>query len=97
MSSRLQILDCENGRSTNKPHKKQYDRSGHETGGNGHVQVDHPTSSGETFMHLLRGNIGAGVFGMGDGFKNGGILLAPILTSIIGLVSVHCQHILVRH
>lgn len=46
-------------------------------------------------MHLLRGNIGAGVFGMGDGFKNGGIILAPTLTILIGIISVHCQHVLV--
>lgn len=46
MSSRLQIVDCENGKRNNKPIKKQYDRTGHETGGggNGHVQTDHPTS-----------------------------------------------------
>lgn len=49
----------------------------------------------ETLMHLLRGNIGAGVFGMGDAFKNGGIIVAPILTVLIGLISVHCQHVLV--
>lgn len=42
MSSRLQIVECENGRSNGKS-KKQYDRTGHETGG-GHVQSDHPTS-----------------------------------------------------
>lgn len=41
MSSRLQIVECENGR--NGKSKKQYDRTGHETGG-GHVQTDHPTS-----------------------------------------------------
>lgn len=46
-------------------------------------------------MHLLRGNIGAGVFGMGDAFKNGGIVLSPILTVCIGLIAVHCQHVLV--
>lgn len=43
MSSRLEILHCENGRSDGKPMKKQYDRAGHETG-NGHPQPDHPTS-----------------------------------------------------
>lgn len=47
-------------------------------------------------MHLLRGNVGAGIFGMGDAFKNGGIILGPVLTVIIGLISVHCQHVLVR-
>lgn len=49
----------------------------------------------ETLMHLLRGNIGAGMFGMGDAFKNGGIVLAPTLTIMIGLIAVHCQHVLV--
>ncbi|XP_055303517.1 proton-coupled amino acid transporter-like protein CG1139 [Sitodiplosis mosellana] len=99
MSSRLQILDCENGRSNGKPMKKQYDRSGHETGGGGAgghgIQSDHPTSYVETLMHLLRGNIGAGVFGMGSAFKNGGIVLAPSLTILIGLIAVHCQHVLI--
>lgn len=46
-------------------------------------------------MHLLRGNIGAGVFGMGDAFKNGGIILSPILTVALGLTCVHAQHTLV--
>lgn len=94
MSSRLQIVECENGKRNSKPTKKQYDRTGHETGGNGHVQTDHPTSYIETLMHLLRGNVGAGIFGMGDAFKNGGIILGPMLTILIGLVSVHCQHVL---
>lgn len=51
----------------------------------------------ETLMHLLRGNVGAGVFGMGDAFKNGGIILAPSLTILIGLIAVHCQHVLVSN
>lgn len=46
-------------------------------------------------MHILRGNIGAGIFGMGDAFKNGGIVLAPMLTVLIGIIAVHCQHVLV--
>lgn len=46
-------------------------------------------------MHLLRGNIGAGMFGMGAAFKHGGIILSPILTLFIAIVSVHNQHVLV--
>lgn len=46
-------------------------------------------------MHLLRGNIGSGVFAMGDAFKNGGIILGTILTLYLGIVCVHSQHILV--
>lgn len=48
-------------------------------------------------MHLLRGNIGAGMFGMGDAFKNGGLILSPFLTAMIALIAVHNQHILVTH
>ena len=32
---------------------------------------------------------------MGDAFKNGGLILAPILTLILGIVCVHAQHVLV--
>lgn len=100
-SSRLNIVDCANGKNSGATSKQQFDQNGHNAsngaggGGGGHVTSDHPTSYGETLMHLLRGNIGAGVFGMGNAFKNGGLLLAPILTVTIGLISVHCQHVLV--
>lgn len=47
-------------------------------------------------MHLLKGNVGSGVFAMGDAFKNGGIILGTLLTLYLGLICVHCQHILVR-
>lgn len=33
---------------------------------------------------------------MGDAFKNGGLLVSPILTVLIAVVSVHCQHILLN-
>lgn len=49
----------------------------------------------ETLMHILKGNVGSGVFAMGDAVKNGGLLLAPALTLLMGLVCVHSQHILV--
>lgn len=97
-SSRLNIVDCANGKNSGASSKQQFDHNGHSASnaaGGGHVTSDHPTSYGETLMHLLRGNIGAGVFGMGNAFKNGGLLLAPVLTITIGLISVHCQHVLV--
>lgn len=46
-------------------------------------------------MHLLKGNVGSGVFAMGDAFKNSGIVLGTILTLYLGLICVHCQHVLV--
>ncbi|KAH8336143.1 hypothetical protein KR074_004220 [Drosophila pseudoananassae] len=49
----------------------------------------------ETIVHLFKGNIGPGLFAMGDAFKNGGLLVAPILTVVIAVMCVHCQHVLV--
>lgn len=47
-------------------------------------------------MHLLKGNIGCGMLAMGDAFRNGGLLMAPILTVFIGFVCIYNNHILVR-
>lgn len=47
-------------------------------------------------MHLLKGNIGCGMLAMGDAFRNGGLLMAPILTVFIGTVCIYNNHILVR-
>ncbi|XP_022208913.2 proton-coupled amino acid transporter 1 [Drosophila obscura] len=54
-----------------------------------------PTSYLETIVHLFKGNIGPGLFAMGDAFKNGGLLVAPLLTVVIAVVSIHCQHVLI--
>lgn len=49
----------------------------------------------ETLTHLLKGNIGSGMFAMGDAFQNAGIVVAPIAVIILGVICVHCQHLLV--
>ncbi|XP_034667683.1 proton-coupled amino acid transporter 1 [Drosophila subobscura] len=54
-----------------------------------------PTSYLETIVHLFKGNIGPGLFAMGDAFKNGGLIVAPLLTVVIAVVSIHCQHVLI--
>ena len=46
-------------------------------------------------MHLLRGNIGSGLFAMGDAMRNGGIIAGPVLTLLIGIICLYNQHILV--
>nr|XP_019525586.2 proton-coupled amino acid transporter-like protein CG1139 isoform X1 [Aedes albopictus] len=60
------------------------------------VQAHHKTNYLETMTHLLKGNIGTGCYAMGDAFKNGGLLLATVLTVFIGFVCVHCQHVLLN-
>lgn len=53
-----------------------------------------PTSYLETLMHLFKGNVGPGCFAMADAIKNGGLILGPILTLLLGIICVHAQHIL---
>ncbi|KAF7275726.1 hypothetical protein GWI33_011330, partial [Rhynchophorus ferrugineus] len=66
-----------------------------DSGGHSHgLPVEHPTSYVETLMHLLKGNVGSGIFAMGDGIKNAGIILGPIVVLILGVICTHCQHLL---
>lgn len=48
-------------------------------------------------MHLFKGNVGTGVFALGYAFRNAGIIAGPIMTVTLGIIAVHCQHILVIH
>lgn len=49
----------------------------------------------ESLVHLLKGNIGSGLYAMGDAFKNGGLLFGSISIVFLGYLAIHCQHILV--
>lgn len=60
------------------------------------MTVNHPTSYLETMMHLFKGNVGSGIFALGDAFKHAGLLLAPPLTIFLGVICVHAQHILIN-
>lgn len=42
-------------------------------------------------VHLLKGNIGTGIFAMPDAFKNAGLLAGSIGVPIMALVCVHCK------
>ncbi|XP_019772876.1 proton-coupled amino acid transporter 1 [Dendroctonus ponderosae] len=64
-------------------------------GGHG-IPVEHPTSYVETLMHLLKGNVGSGIFAMGDGIRNAGIIVGPIVVLILGVICTHCQHLLLK-
>ena len=46
-------------------------------------------------MHLFKGNVGSGIFAMGDAIRNAGILVGPGIVLLLGIICVHCQHLLV--
>lgn len=55
-----------------------------------------PTTYTETLLHLIKGNIGSGMFAMGDAFKNAGLLLGPVITIVIGVICIYGNHILIN-
>ncbi|KAI9557363.1 hypothetical protein GHT06_017191 [Daphnia sinensis] len=54
-----------------------------------------PISNCETMLHLLKGNIGTGLFAMPGAFKNAGLWTGSVLTIITAYICTHCMHMLV--
>ncbi|XP_046645055.1 proton-coupled amino acid transporter-like protein CG1139 isoform X2 [Daphnia pulicaria] len=55
-----------------------------------------PISNFETMLHLLKGNIGTGLFAMPSAFRNSGLWTGTVLTIITAFICTHCMHILVK-
>ncbi|XP_077517690.1 proton-coupled amino acid transporter 1-like isoform X4 [Amblyomma americanum] len=55
-----------------------------------------PTTNCQTMMHLLKGNIGTGVLAMPSALANAGALVGSLGVVFVGLICIHCMHILVE-
>ncbi|KRF82435.1 proton-coupled amino acid transporter-like protein pathetic isoform X1 [Drosophila virilis] len=60
------------------------------------VKRRHATSNLEAATHLFKGSVGAGLFAMGDCFKNGGLVGSTLMLPIIAIMCVHCERLLIR-
>ncbi|KAF6025907.1 hypothetical protein EB796_015790 [Bugula neritina] len=49
-----------------------------------------------TIMHIIKGNLGTGVLAMPVAFSNAGILFGTVMLAVLGVICVHCMHILVK-
>lgn len=54
-------------------------------------QAHRPISNCETMVHLLKGNIGTGIFAMPDAFKNAGLVVGSIGIPLMAVICVHCK------
>ncbi|GBM16725.1 Proton-coupled amino acid transporter 1 [Araneus ventricosus] len=53
------------------------------------------TSNFATLMHLLKGNIGTGILAMPNAVSNAGLLVGSAGIPVLGVICVHCMHLLV--
>lgn len=61
-----------------------------------HRVLEHPTTNGETLIHMLKGSLGTGILAMPNAFYNSGLLIGTVGTLLIGVLCTYCLHVLVR-
>lgn len=79
--SNISEKSLENGEGTFDPHENR--------------QLDHPNTSLETLLHVMKGCLGTGVLALPEGFKNAGMVNGIFSTILIGLFNAFCLHMLI--
>ena len=51
----------------------------------------------ETLAHLIKGNIGTGIFAMPSAMKHSGLWVGGVILLIVASICIHCMQMLVRH
>lgn len=54
------------------------------------------SSNTSTMMHIMKGNVGTGILAMPSAFKNSGLVTGSIGVPLMGVVAIHCMHMLVQ-
>lgn len=73
--------ELENDKDEYDPHKNR--------------QLEHPNTSVETLLHVVKGCLGTGILAMPEAYKYAGMISAIVSTFLIGLFNAYCFHILI--
>ncbi|CAF1101490.1 unnamed protein product [Rotaria sordida] len=57
---------------------------------------EHQTTNTETLMHLLKGNVGAGILAFPYALSKAGLIFGPIAFWMMGAMTLYCMHQLLR-
>ena len=55
----------------------------------------HETTNFQTFLHILKGNVGPGILALPLAIRNGGWVFGPIALLIVASMAIHCMQLLV--
>uniref|UniRef100_A0A1B0A3G6 Amino acid transporter transmembrane domain-containing protein n=1 Tax=Glossina pallidipes TaxID=7398 RepID=A0A1B0A3G6_GLOPL len=88
-------IPLENTKDIEKPGNKVENGNGKTEDIEAVAKKSHKTSNLEAATHLFKGSVGAGLFAMGDCFKNGGLAGATLLLPVLAVICVHCEQMLI--